>query len=89
MKKKFLKSQEKNINPILSYDDPSPYELLGKGKYKRQVIFTPVGILPIMDHHYVSNNFNLWIGNTNFYYFHIASFTNRICCWCRNFRDLY
>lgn len=64
--KSFLEQEQENINPILSYDDPSPYELLGKGKYKGKVIFTPVGILPIMDHHYVSNNFNLWIGNTNF-----------------------
>lgn len=57
----FLKEEDSLMKSIpLSAGD-----LISSNK-KHKLIFTPLGIFPMMDHHYVANNFNLWVGSTNF-----------------------
>jgi hypothetical protein len=64
----YLKTEESNIFRPLMMGSPmtdadSVDRLNGSGK---KFLTSSIGIIPMMDHHYIANNFSLWVGHTNF-----------------------
>lgn len=45
---------------------PNIKDILKDQKIKRRFLTHPAGLIPVMDHHYLANTFNLWVGHTNF-----------------------
>ena len=58
---------QKKIMQMAEDEKMSPADMIRENREKSsKVLMSPIGMIPVMDHHYISDNFNLWIGHTNF-----------------------
>jgi len=54
---------EKKIKSMAADEMLSPADMLRENKEKSsKVLMSPIGMIPVMDHHYISDNFNLPFG---------------------------
>jgi hypothetical protein len=61
-----VNGEEKNLFRRMMPSQTEADMIERAGVANRKFFTTSVGIIPIMDHHYISNNFSLWVGHTNF-----------------------
>lgn len=58
--------QDDGAPPSINDLMPNVKNVLRDHKANRRFLMHPAGIIPVFDHHYLANTFNLWIGHTNF-----------------------